>query len=517
MACTITIAEIQGHRNESGTVTGVRVQGASEECVRIELRISCVDRSVGGVMEEVFFIDVATDGSWDEILPLARLPACADCSRPITVTATCLVDGDIINPECMPVSNTLSLPCPDGSCPDVRVTTTISSACNSDQTRNAVYNITVNAPPGLMVRTEFIAGDGTIHPVRTDRSYAVVRGYDATRPRTLHPRVRIVTPSDCPPLELPAVHIPYCEPIKPSPPDTRCPAFRRVTANLIESPFGCQVLWIAEIDPPTAGTFTWSFDGDPPEPPNRSRSALKAYGSSGRHGVEVRYHADTPSGCPEPRMTGSIDLEGCESTEGGDENTGCVIARVAMVVLLATAIVAGLLATCLPPPAPWLIASAAFAAAFILVALLWGLLCNPKPCKWLLLVTAQACYAAGLMLVNSIGCCATLGYVGAGVATLGLLLLIVWKEACNMGWCAFAREVAFVTVGVLAQVFVLLGAICGTPGFAQEPVSAAILVVFNALGIGFIAAGLACSHSTDDLRTGALDGADLSPRFPEDV
>ncbi len=516
MACELSISNIEGTRNETGDFTGIQVQGTSNECRQVEVLVSCLDRRVGGIESESFIVDVEADGSWIVNIGASRLPDCIACYQPLTVTATCIIEGNIIHPDCSPVSQTLSLPCPGSDCPDVRVTTYISPSCNADRSRNVVFNISVvDAPPGIGIQTQLIAGDGTEYTPRTDRAYAIGHPYDATAPRNVNPRLRILSPAGCPDIVLPSLAVPYCE-IPPPPPGPVCPTLRRVTATTIPSEIGCQVLWVAEVEPPGEGTYEWSFDGVG-EAPNRSRSALKTYADSGEHRVDVRFRPDNAS-CPLSRMTGSADLSDCEPPEGGGdgESTGCIIARVAMVAVLATAIVAAALATCLSPPQPWLIAAALFAAAFIIVAILWGVFCSPKPCKWFLLVTAQAAYAAGLMLVNSIGCCTVLGYVGAGVATAGLLLLIAWKQACNESWCTFAREIAFVTVGVLAQIFVLLGAICGTPGFAEEPLPALIWGVFNLLGIAFIAAGLGCSIAADDLTRDALEDEDLTPRFPDD-
>lgn len=493
MACSISITSVEGVVDSSDHLTGIRVQGITTECNRVEIRVSCLNRIVGGVNEYSVFVDLEPDGSWDTTIPVVPHLPCARCNSPITVTVACLVEGDIYDPDCPITTTTLSLPCPNEDCPTIRVDTSVSAHCNRDRTRTVVFSIHVDAPPTMLVTTQFSSGDGIDFPETSEREYHRLRDYDASTPGTYNPRIRIIRPEGCSDIELPPVNIPYCEPVEDIvPTGPRCPRIVNIIASdPIRSGDGCQVIWFAETDPANSpGTFTWYFDGETTGTTTREPMITKTYTSSGRKWVLVEYIPDM-AGCVQSRWTGETEIEGCEPSEG--ESGGCIVGRIAMVAAMATALALVGLAICLSPPQPWLIAAGAFFLLFIVLAVIWGISCNPKPCNWLLLTTGQAFFGAGLLLVNMIGCCPTLAYVGAALAVVGIAMMIGWMASCNISLCRLALEFAAITGGVLLQIFIGIGFICGTPGFFEEPIPAVIAAIFNAFGIVTVVSGVACA------------------------
>lgn len=174
-----------------------------------------------------------------------------------------------------------------------------------------------------------------------------------------------------------------------------------------------------------------------------------------------------PEPCPDQCAEASLDefdnFQSCGGggSGGGDESTGCGVMRIAIAVFMALAILAGLLAICVPPAATAL-AWIAFGSAIVSVILgvIYSIFCPSKPCKILLLLTGQATLAAGVAAIVLSGCCPWMIWAGLGLVSTGLGLLLLWRSKCNRSYCALAKEVVKV-VGVL--VLPVLAVLVGIP------------------------------------------------------
>jgi hypothetical protein len=497
VACSITITEtaVAGVLDASGTLTHVHVAGTYEGCARIELRVSC-ESSHGGVLEGTWFVEPVAVGSWEIDIPVVPSLQCARCGGPITFTATCLTSAGIPDPDCPPARLSLALPCPSDRCPSrVSLVPTISPDCNSDGTRTVNLDVVVDASPTAVVRTRLLFGDGHITPETGLRHYVAIHRYDVSRGDLMVlPAVRITSPSGCDDWVFPSITIPRCEATKPPeppapPPRPVCPRIEIVSAVSVTAiASGCQVLWVADTVPPAAhGLFTWRFDGGAPEAPRRDlRAVAKVYSTSGAKWVEVFFRPDETA-CPESRTTGVAELVDCERSPG-EQIDGCFVNRIGMVVALATSLVALAMALFCPHfapfrPALYTIAAGAF-LVFVVLLILW-LLCEPKPCNWGLLLTAQAFYAAGLLLVNLAHCCRPLMWVGVAIALAGIGMMLVWALLCRLSFCRVAIELGAITLGLLIPIFAIVF-VCGTPGFLGEDaelIPATVMAIFDGAGV----------------------------------
>jgi len=459
MGCRISITQVEGIVDSSGRVISIRVQGASSECRRLEIRISCAERAVGGVLEDSRVVDSAPDGSFDVTIP--SILSCARCRYPLTVTVSCLVEGDIIHPECLPATLTQPLWCADEDCPIVTASALVEEDCSDDRRRTVALHVRVIAPPSWLVETRLETGDGSIFPATTERDYMRSYSYDASRAGTFFPRVQVVQPSDCPDIELAPVNIPYCPPIVPIIP---CPRIHTVVVagTVVPTPHGCQIFWIADTIPPGAsGTFQWSFDGGASEPPTTDRIQARTYTTSGSKRVDVLF---TPArdDCPPSRGAGSTVVENCEAPSGGGETTGCIIARTAAVMAFAVGLALLALSICATERGLESVANAARIASLFWLAvgliafLLWLLLCAERPCKPILLTFGLALIGAGVALFHLSACCPIFSIAGIASVSGGVALMLTWRSECNITWCAFFLELALFNGFTLAVVLIML-------------------------------------------------------------
>lgn len=525
---SVSIFEVVGVGGVSGRPDTIRIRGASEDCFKIEVRLSCEFEVLGGaglgptsVVEEVIRVDPDAAGLWDLSIPSAQAPVCIGCGRPMRVVALCIGESGDPDPAAAPAMLETALPCPGPSCPDVRATALVSNVCNVDGTRTVTYTVSVLGEPETPVRWRLYLDGGGWGVDSSSRLETIPYQVNAETPKTLRPALEILEPAGCPLQTLPPVNVPLCPAALQPPGPPPCPSLTRLTADSIETlEGGCRVAWVADTDPPgSPGTFTWRFDDEPPLEPQRSRVQLKTYTSSGEKVAIVTFTPDRP-GCASPRLVLGIEVENCDGVPGGgDERRACLVGRVALVSALATSLAALGLGIALPKPAVPITPqvaygiAAAFAAIFLILTIIWALRCNPKPCSVGMLITGQAMFGAGVLLTNLAKCCPELAYVGAGLALAGIGLLLGWRARCDKSWCDFASEVGFISSGVLLQAIAILGFICGDgPSLFDNPWPAAILLIFNTLGVASIFGLIACRgrDSRDAFDPDALSDEDLA-------
>ena len=54
---------------DRGALTALRAEGYSDECAHIELRVACLEATVGGVVESSFVVTPSDTGFWTAELP----------------------------------------------------------------------------------------------------------------------------------------------------------------------------------------------------------------------------------------------------------------------------------------------------------------------------------------------------------------------------------------------------------------------------------------------------------------
>ena len=346
----------------------------------------------------------------------------------------------------------------------------------------------------MTVVTEVLSGDGGSTTAETSLNYTVSYDYDEAGSYT--PRVRIVTPTGCSDVVLPSVTVPPC----PTPDHPVCPRILRVDSTIRGCANGddrnADVGWFAVTDPAGApGTFTWRFDRGPATAPSSDTGIIRSYTAPGPKTAEVTFAPDRED-CPVSRTTELVDVPACDEEEGGGggggsgggggggESLGCLALRVLLTVLTATAILCALLAICLPAVATelLLIAGGALVLA-VLLALLWGIACDEKPCGWGLLLASQAALGAGVAATVLSGCCPWMLPAGLGLIVVGLAGLIAWRSQCDMSWCRVAREIVFVVGGIILP---LIGVIAGVPlvnTCVSGPALAGVGLVFGPIAV----------------------------------
>jgi hypothetical protein len=157
-----------------------------------------------------------------------------------------------------------------------------------------------------------------------------------------------------------------------------------------------------------------------------------------------------------------VDVPACPGTtppdeDEDDESSGCGGLRLVVAIAAALAILAALLAMCLPPAATALFTIAGvFAVIAAIGGFIYAIFCPNKPCKVGLLITGQSSLAAGVSAIVLSACCPWLIWAGLGLAAVGIATLLLWKSQCNKSTCALAKEVTKVIGGVVLPVLGIL-------------------------------------------------------------
>ncbi|WP_373050423.1 hypothetical protein [Thalassovita aquimarina] len=189
----------------------------------------------------------------------------------------------------------------------------------------------------------------------------------------------------------------------------------------------------------------------------------------------------SPAGCDGGSL--QVQVPSCEPSEPpttpptDDEGFGCGLLRLLVAIAAALAILAGLLALCVPPAATALwIAAAAAAIAALVGGIIYAIFCPNKPCNVALLISGQSTLAAGVVAIVLSGCCPWVLWAGLGLAVSGLGLLEWWRRKCDKSICDLAKEITKVIGGVILPV---LGALVGIPGLGA---------CFSAIALAWISA-----------------------------
>jgi hypothetical protein len=230
------------------------------------------------------------------------------------------------------------------------------------------------------------------------------------------------------------------------------------------------VSFAGTIDPQaTDCDFKWNFGDGSPELPTSMPEAAHSYDSSGeKTGVVTMICGDCTSTTPF-----TVEIPACEDDGGGGGGEGpgtvvvvddggggegwaCQLARWLAVIAAAIAIVAASLALCIPAAATalgWLAFGSALVA--LIVALIWGFLCN-KPCGWGMLLGWQVALGAGLLLLHFNICCPSMNLIGGGLIASGLALMWLWVKSCSVSLCRLFIELLIILTAVVAPTMAAL-------------------------------------------------------------
>jgi hypothetical protein len=178
------------------------------------------------------------------------------------------------------------------------------------------------------------------------------------------------------------------------------------------------------------------------------------------------------------------------TNEGGDDDDdggggGCLVARVFVVLLFATALFLTLVVLCIPTTATSLgVAAAAFAAAAAIAFGLWWLLCGTR-CGALLLGW-QVFLIGAWVSAFLIGCCPLATAMAVGLAAATTALFLGWIRACHPSACKVTTEVLWVVVSAVGTIFAYLTKLapCGLPTVPTAAATASVILA--------VAAAIAC-------------------------
>ena len=197
----------------------------------------------------------------------------------------------------------------------------------------------------------------------------------------------------------------------------------------------------------------------------------------------------SPQGCD--GASTSVNLPSCGGGGNGGGDTGwCLGLRIVIAAAGAIAILAALLALCIPAIATTLLIIAASFA--LLAALAWfvrWLLGCPDPCQFALLLSSQIALGAGIGALIFSGCCPWLILAGLGLTLAGLGGLFLWRAKCDKSFCAVAKEITYVIGGVVLPI---VSAIIFIPAVAMCVNGTAAALVSGVFG-PIAAYGAACT------------------------
>lgn len=157
----------------------------------------------------------------------------------------------------------------------------------------------------------------------------------------------------------------------------------------------------------------------------------------------------------------NVTVLGCNGTPpDDDESSGCGGLRLAVAIAGALAILATLLAICVPPAATALfIIAGVFAAVALITGILYAIFCPNKPCKVGLLISGQSSLGGGVAAIILSACCPWMIWAGLILTVIGLSTLLLWRSQCEKSTCALAKEITKVIGGVVLPIIGIIAVI----------------------------------------------------------
>jgi hypothetical protein len=198
-----------------------------------------------------------------------------------------------------------------------------------------------------------------------------------------------------------------------------------------------------------------------------------------------------PPDCPPLKAT-IANLQPCPGSGGGGVCSGLLIT---IAVAGAIAILAGLLALCIPAAATVLgIIAGSLALAAIIAGVLLSFFDCPLPCRWPLLKTGEILLGAGYGALLFSKCCSDLVVGGVVMIAFGLLMLLLWRQLCGVSWCNFFTEFLYLIGGTLGSIILIVQSIPVVQACFNQPAYNYISGVFAL----FVVHILASCHSAEE-------------------
>jgi hypothetical protein len=230
-------------------------------------------------------------------------------------------------------------------------------------------------------------------------------------------------------------------------------------------------------------TFNPTFSGPPPSSHQWDFGDGTVDFNSGPPGQKVHLYeakpANTPRLCikgPDPKCEEKCheiplsEFDPFQACGDGpppiedDESSGCGALRLIVAVAGAMAILAALLAICVPAAATALFITAGVLAALAAIAgILYAIFCRKKPCEVALLISGQSTLGAGAAAIILSACCPWMIWAGFALVASGMGLLLLWRSRCNKSVCALAKEITKIIGGIVLP---LIGFVVIIPGLA---------------------------------------------------
>jgi len=468
--CEISINKVGGNgpQLESITVIG-NVQGCDprlEGEPALIVQITCPTGTVAFFGPDLPFQGIVIDPSsvfigsnGDFFATFNSLGDCR-CGGQMLVTAECATEEDC-RAELL-VESLRCIECPEETdfgdnfdatappqpeCVDAEATAevTLRKFFTNNTPNDLLFEIEPGHPDAIIVS----GGSQTIKKSFDGQVSAVVQYPSGSSPQP-YVTVKLAVTGEllgCPPWPIALGQIPDC-----------CPDVRITNVE----PDGCQVVVNVEPDNlPRGCKYRWNFDAKIVEDDEcfgtwmdgSFSQQVHPYDKNGEYKICAAVQCGSCTS--EPAFT-TVNITECK----GEDSKQCSRLRWAATLAAAFAILAGLLAQCVPPKVA--VALYIAAAALAVTAVVTGLLyrfrekCKSKPCRIWALTTARTLLIAGFAAIALSGCCMEM--IGAGLPLIGggMALLAYWRDKCGT-WCDLLEE--FAGAGGLAATAVAIAAL----------------------------------------------------------
>jgi len=166
--------------------------------------------------------------------------------------------------------------------------------------------------------------------------------------------------------------------------------------------------------------------------------------------------------------------------EEEEESTGCGALRLIIAIAATLAILAGLLAICVPPAATILfIIPGVFAAIAAIAGIVYAIFCPNKPYRVGFLVVGQALLGAGVAAIILSACCPWMIWAGLGITLAGIGTLLLWQNQCHKSTCTLAKEIPKVIGGIVLPIVGIIAAIAILTACVSAITLASVSAIFG--------------------------------------
>jgi hypothetical protein len=457
MSCTVKIlAPVLGYTDASGNLVSLVISGTASNCDLVLITIDCDGPRQNATAK-------VSDGVWSTTIPLIPRESQCDCDKSINIHVQC------ISGECRDDFSG-SLQClPQSQCPnaysDVDLIDSTEKCVGGKRmvTGKVVVAPTSAKPVGTTVKI-----DGTVVGTHGISATPYPVPFTATLSAGSHMLTWEFSDPSCSGAGQ-TIKVPACE---------GCP---NIEVETTEGP--CRdgkrtVTVMATIPDQGVAVAAAIIHGGKKIAQDSQTGAYTLTGSDDFPGGTntVTVEISQPAGC-QPTST-TFNVTPCDDrppsgstppgpgSNGGDDDGdgsgGCIIGRIAVVLLFAAAIFLTLLALCLPPPATAIAVAAAVAWVVAGVAMaIWAAFCGSRCGTYL--ITWQSSLFGAWLAAYMVTCCplAVVALIALGASASAFFAL--WVQSCKPSLCRVFLELLWVTAVPVATVLAGLSVLlpCG--------------------------------------------------------